>query len=77
MRIRGLRRRRSVDRGFILSDHVDWSQLLSAIEETGAEKILATHGYAETVARTLGEKGIQTEAVRTQFGLETEELEDG
>jgi putative mRNA 3-end processing factor len=27
MRIRGTRRRRSLDRGFVLSDHVDWPSL--------------------------------------------------
>ena len=35
------RRRRSVDRGFVLSDHADWPGLLGAIEATGAEQVLA------------------------------------
>ena len=30
MRIRGTRRRRTVDRGFVLSDHADWPGLLAA-----------------------------------------------
>ena len=34
MRIRGTRRRRSLDRGFVLSDHADWPGLLRAIDET-------------------------------------------
>ena len=37
MRIRGTRRRRSLDRGFVFSDHADWSGLLRAIEATGAD----------------------------------------
>ena len=38
---RARRRRRSVDRGFVLSDHADWPGLLAAIEATGAEHILS------------------------------------
>ena len=37
MRIRGTRRRRSLDRGFVVSNHADWPDLLRAIEQTGAE----------------------------------------
>ena len=36
MQVRGARRRRAIDRGFVLSDHVDWPALLGAIEATGA-----------------------------------------
>ncbi len=44
MQLRGTRRRRSLDRGFAISDHVDWPALLQTIEESGAERVLATHG---------------------------------
>jgi hypothetical protein len=44
MRIRGTRRRRSLDRGFVLSDHADWPALLGAIDQTGAETVWVTHG---------------------------------
>ena len=57
MRIRGTRRRRSVDRGFVLSDHVDWPGLLAAIDATGAEGVWLTHGYTAVVARYLRERG--------------------
>jgi putative mRNA 3-end processing factor len=39
MRIRGTRRRRSVDRGFVLSDHVDWPALLATVSATGAQRV--------------------------------------
>ena len=58
MTIRGLRRRRSVDRGFVLSDHVDWDGLMNTIVGTCAEEIWVTHGYASAVVRTLSEKGL-------------------
>jgi putative mRNA 3-end processing factor len=63
MRIRGHRRRRSVDRGFILSDHTDWGGLVDTIETSGAEKIMLTHGYAAEMARWLQEKGYNAEAI--------------
>ena len=42
-----------MDRGFVLSDHVDWPSLLSAIDATGAETVWVTHGYREPVVRWL------------------------
>ncbi len=56
MAIRGARRRRAVDRGFVMSDHVDWPSLLGAIEAVGAERVWVTHGYTEVVCRFLREE---------------------
>jgi putative mRNA 3-end processing factor len=67
MRIRGARRRQALDRGFALSDHVDWPSLLSAITETGAERVWVTHGYSAIVVRWLREHGVDAEAVATRF----------
>jgi putative mRNA 3-end processing factor len=63
MRIRGTRRRLSMDRGFVISDHADWPSLLQAIELTGAETVWVTHGYTAPLARWLGERGKQAVAV--------------
>ena len=57
MAVRGARRRRSVDRGFILSDHVDWPSILRAVEACDPEEVWATHGYSAAVARYLQEQG--------------------
>ena len=73
MSIRGARRRRGVDRGFVLSDHVDWPALLQTIKETGAETIWTTHGYAHPVARYLTELGYNAHPLETQFRGETDE----
>ncbi|HEY0867111.1 MAG TPA: hypothetical protein VGE01_07030, partial [Fimbriimonas sp.] len=67
MAIRGTRRRRAIDRGFVMSDHVDWPSLLQAIEATGAERVWATHGYTEALVRYLREKGQDAAALSTQF----------
>jgi putative mRNA 3-end processing factor len=67
MQLRGNKRREAVDRGFILSDHADWDELLSAIEATEAERILITHGYTHIFSRYLREKGMDAQAVETLF----------
>jgi putative mRNA 3-end processing factor len=70
MRIRGDRRRRGYDRGFVLSDHADWPSLLRTIEETGAARVLLTHGYTDALCRFLRERGIDAAALRTEYGAE-------
>lgn len=70
MRLRGARRRRSVDRGFILSDHADWPGLNAAVKATGAERVFVTHGYTEVFARWLREQGLEAGVVKTEYGGE-------
>lgn len=67
MQIRGNRRRRSVDRGFVLSDHADWNGLISTVKATEAEKIYVTHGYSTSFVKYLCEAGYDAEAVQTEF----------
>jgi len=72
MRVRGTRRRRSIDRGFVLSDHADWPALLSAIRGSGAERVWVTHGYRAPLARWLAENGVESDAIETRFAGEQE-----
>jgi putative mRNA 3-end processing factor len=67
MRVRGVRRQRAYDRGFVISDHADWPALLQTISETGASRVLATHGYAEPLARHLSTRGIESGVIRTAW----------
>jgi len=67
MRVRGVRRQRAYDRGFVLSDHADWPSLLSTIDETGASRVLATHGHAEALARYLREHDVESGVIRTAW----------
>ncbi len=67
MALRGVRRRRAGDRGFVISDHADWDGLLWAIRETGAENIYVTHGYTDIFTRYLNEQGWNAQVVPTQF----------
>ena len=74
MAFRGARRRRAVDRAFILSDHADWQGLLSAIKATGCENIITTHGYTEIFAQYLREQGWNAWTEKTQYEVETKEI---
>jgi putative mRNA 3-end processing factor len=70
MRVRGERRRRGYDRGFVLSDHADWDALTGTCLASGARQILLTHGYADALARYLRERGTEASALKTAYGAE-------
>lgn len=71
MRLRGIRRRRAADRGFVMSDHADWSGLNTAIAATGAERVFVTHGYTSVFRRWLEDQGYDARVVETEFEGET------
>ena len=75
MRLRGVRRRRAADRGFVISDHADWPALNAAIKATGADNIYVTHGYTDIFARWLTSQGYNAQVVPTEFTGDT--LEEG
>jgi putative mRNA 3-end processing factor len=74
MLVRGTRRRRAVDRGFVLSDHADWQGLIDTIQQTQAPKVLVTHGQITPMVRWLREQGLDAQGLQTQF---EGELDDG
>jgi putative mRNA 3-end processing factor len=67
MQLRGVRRRRGADRGFVISDHADWKGLNTAIAATGAERVFVTHGYTTPFARWLEGQGYQAGIVQIAF----------
>jgi putative mRNA 3-end processing factor len=73
MTFRGARRRRAIDKGFVLSDHCDWQGLLTSIKATGAEKIICTHGYTDIFSRFLAEQGYDARTEQTQYEEENAE----
>jgi putative mRNA 3-end processing factor len=78
MRVRGVRRQRAFDRGFVLSDHADWGSLLDTVAATGASRVLVTHGWSEALARYLREeRGLETGIIKTAYEGETGELTEG
>lgn len=66
MQVRGSRRRAAYDRGFVLSDHTDWPGLLRSIEETGARRVLVTHGASEALVRYLRDRGLDAGMIATE-----------
>jgi putative mRNA 3-end processing factor len=67
MLLRGARRRRGVDRGFVQSDHADWPGLNAAIDASGAQRIVVTHGQVPIMVRWLTDRGLQAQAFETEF----------
>ena len=76
MALRGVRRRRAADRGFVLSDHADWAGLNTAIAETGASRIFATHGYTSIFRRWLESQGYDAAVVETAYEGESIDHDD-
>ena len=76
MMVRGARRQRAIDRGFVLSDHADWPELMTAIRESEAETVYVTHGFAPEVVRWLNENGTNAVPLKTQFVGDDAEMSD-
>ncbi|SFP50859.1 ligase-associated DNA damage response exonuclease [Tranquillimonas alkanivorans] len=76
MALRGVRRRRAADRGFVMSDHADWEGLNAAIRDTGAERVFVTHGYTSIFCRWLSEQGFDAQVVETAWEGESLDTAD-
>ena len=70
MAIRGIRRRRGFDTGFVLSDHADFRGLETAVRETGADRVFLTHGYTAVFSKWLASNGINAAELGTSYGAE-------
>lgn len=76
MSLRNARRRKNIDKGFILSDHADWEQLKTAVKASGASTVYVTHGYSSSFSRWLNENGIFSKEIETKFHGEMEEISE-
>jgi putative mRNA 3-end processing factor len=74
MQLRGARRRRGVDRGFVLSDHADWPGLMSAIAATGAQRIIVTHGSIPVMVKWLCQQGLDAAGFDTEYGDDDDDV---
>jgi len=75
MTFRGARRRRAIDKGFVMSDHCDWDGLLNSIEATECEKVICTHGYTDIFSRYLREIGYDARTEATQYENEETDID--
>ena len=71
MQVRGVRRRSTINQGFIVSDHADWNGLIQTVKESRAKQVYATHGETRVLTRYLNQHlGIDAERLETAFGIE-------
>jgi len=71
MAVRGARRRRGYERGFVLSDHADWPGLIQSVKDSGASQVYVTHGNSDGLARYLREvEQISAEPLEGDFQRE-------
>lgn len=75
MTFRGARRRRAIDKGFVMSDHCDWDGLLNSIKATNCEKVICTHGYTTIFSKYLRELGYDARTQETQYEGESVETD--
>lgn len=64
MMIRQRAKQAGVHLPIVISDHCDWPELQQTIKETGAEKILVTHGREDALIRWCEIEGIDASALR-------------
>jgi putative mRNA 3-end processing factor len=78
MAVRGARRRRGYERGFVMSDHADWPGLVHTVKQSGARQVYVTHGNSDGLARYLREvEGIAAEPLDGRFLAERSQEEQG
>ena len=59
MQIRQRAKQSGVEMPLILSDHADWNDLLTTIDEVAPAEVWVTHGREEALIRALALKGIR------------------
>lgn len=69
MQIRGHRRRRGYDRGFVLSDHADWPALINTVADMQARRVITIHGNGEALAGYLREQELEAESWNLRASL--------
>ena len=73
MAVRGARRRRGTERGFVLSDHADWNGLIQSVKGSGARQVYVTHGNSHDLARYLRDvEGMSAEPLHHDDNLQPE-----
>ena len=63
MKIDSIRRKSSLDRGFVLSDHADWIGLNAAIRSSLAERVIINQGQSVFFSKWLNKRGILARSI--------------
>ena len=59
MAVRGNRRRETGCKGFVLSDHADWTELNRLVELTEAKNVITVHGKSNVFRKYIEENGVE------------------
>ena len=59
MAVRGNRRRETGCKGFVLSDHADWTELNRLVELTEAKNVITVHGKSNVFESILRKEGLE------------------
>lgn len=63
---RGVGRRYGASRGFPLTDHCDFDDLIEYVERADPQAVYTTHGFAKEFSEELRERGFYSEAVSSK-----------
>lgn len=72
MGIRARARQRGAALPLVISDHADWSELTTTLEEVGAPRVWVTHGREDALVHWAKQQGIHAEAL-SLVGYDEEE----
>lgn len=72
MRLRGNRRRKGYERGFVISDHADWPSLIRTVKETGCRKVYFTHGNTDVIVKYLKDQGVDAYDLKLPYDTDGE-----
>ncbi len=73
MRVKQRAKARGIELPLVISDHADWDELTTTIEEVGAGEIWVTHGREEALVHYAASRGLRARALAlTGFGEEEE-----
>lgn len=75
MRVRQRARLRGVELPLVISDHADWAELNSTIDEVGAPEVWVTHGRDDALIHAMAKRGVRGRALHL-IGLGDDEEED-
>jgi putative mRNA 3-end processing factor len=64
MRVRQRAKSRGVELPLVISDHADWNELNTTLDDVGAPEVWVTHGREEALIHAATQRGIRGRALR-------------
>jgi putative mRNA 3-end processing factor len=64
MRVRQRAKSRGVELPLVISDHADWNELNTTLDDVGAPEVWVTHGREEALIHAAAQRGIRGRALR-------------